>query len=614
MIHLRLAAAVCFSLGILAASAPCADFIRVGRGAQGSWCFEQGGRRFFSMGICHVAAEERPRDGQGKYYDGAKTRGGVEAWAKSAVERMTSWGFNTAGAWCDDALYAQAGLHTRYVWFGAEVDGIKQRLVNVFSPGFAAKMDELCAQFVAPHKNEPRLIGWFLDNELPWYGENGWPTDPNRSLLDLTLALPAADPNRAEAVRFLRESYGEFAAFAGQWECSGKSWEEFAAGGTARAKSKRTDEVKQRWAGHVAERFFSVCVAAVRKHDPNHLVLGSRFAGNAPGPVFAACARHCDVVSVNRYAKDGDPELAWWDRMAAMVQKPIMITEFSWRAAENRSGNRNTLGADVTVPTQRDRAERYGSYVSALMSQPYLVGMHWFQWADEPEHGRTLDGEDSNYGLVDWQDQAYEELTAAAQKTHAALPTPDTRTGTLPAPANRDGFAWNPKPLATLPEGKLAAPVELANAETAPFISADDKGGSRGTATRDGTAWKLDYDTGRGWGLNALWTPPASQPLAGAKTIRVSFEAPAGAAFRVVFGEMESAGADGESWMSDVITASGTKTDVQLDLRELERNAYAGNQNGNRRLDLDALQVAGIYFPANQGQGVMRISGLVLAE
>lgn len=612
MNRLHLAAVVALSLGILAPTRA-ADFVHVARGAQGSWCFEQDGRRFYSMGICTVIPREAPRVEEGRFYDGAKVRGGVDAWAASAVERMTSWGFNTAGSWCDEALYAKAGLHTRYVWLGAEVDGIKQRLVNVFSPGYPAKMDALCAEFVAPHKDDPRLIGWFLDNELPWYGEHGWPEDPNRSLLDLTLALPGGDPNRVEAVRFLREAYGDFGKFTRQWDTSATTWEALTAGGTVRAKTKLVEELRQRWAGHVAERFFSVCAAAVRKHDPNHLVLGSRFAGNAPGPVFAACARHCDVVSVNHYEKEAATDLAWWDHMYAIVQKPILLTEFSWRATENRTGNRNTLGADVTVPTQRDRAERYGRYVSALMSRPYLVGMHWFQWNDEPERGRSFDGEDSNYGLVDWQDQAYEELVAAAQKTHSAIAAPDVRAGALPSPADRDGLAWSVRPLPTLPEGKLAAPFECAAAGVPPQISGDDKAGSRGTATREGAAWKIDYADIRGWGLNALWSPPKTQ-LAGAKTVRVSFDTAAGTKFQVVLSEREGDGGDGECWLSDVITSPGGKTDVQIDLREMERNAYAGNQKGNRRLDLDAILNAGLYFPNGQPQGALRISGLVLGE
>jgi hypothetical protein len=32
----------------------------------------------------------------------------------------------------------------------------------------------------------------------------------------------------------------------------------------------------------VAEKYFSVCAAAIRKHDPNHMILGCRFAGSAP--------------------------------------------------------------------------------------------------------------------------------------------------------------------------------------------------------------------------------------------------------------------------------------------------------------------------------------------
>ncbi len=217
------------------------------------------------------------------------------------------------------------------------------------------------------------------------------------------------------------------------------------------------------------------------------------------------------MVSVNHYAKDGGVDPAWWDRLDAMVQKPVMITEFSWRAMENRSGNRNTLGADVTVPAQHDRAERSARFVPALMARPFVVGMHWFQWADEPVHGRDLDGEDSHYGHVDWQDQAYEELANAA-----------------------------------------------------------------------------------------------------AKRLRLTGSAPAGAKFHVMIFEKEDAGGDGECWMSDLIPTPGGK--IAIDLSELERNAHAGNQKGNQRLDLDALREAGFYFHSKQGTGVVRAASLELAE
>src|SRR4029079_6870822 len=41
-----------------------------------------------------------------------------------------------------------------------------------------------------------------------------------------------------------------------------------------------------------------------------------------------------------------------------------------------------------------------------------VIGVHWFQYADEPRGGRD-DGEDYNFGLVDIDDRPYELLTPA---------------------------------------------------------------------------------------------------------------------------------------------------------------------------------------------------------
>ncbi len=606
-VYLLLAVLVC-----AAASSAADPFIKVSQNGQGSWSFEKDGRRFFSMGICHIAGKLEGRGG-GKIYDGIQIRGGVDRWATAAVQRMTQGGFNTAGAWCDESIYAKPIPKTRLVWLGMEVDGIKQRLMNVFSPGYAAAVEKLCVEQVAPHKDDPWLIGWFLDNELPWFGEFGWMDDKQKSLLELALALPAADPNRQEALRFLQEHYGDFARFAAEWETSATSWQLTE---VPRAKSKRADIAKMAWAGRVAERFYSVCAAAVRKQDPNHLLLGSRYAGSVPGPVLAACARHCDVVSMNRYQKDGQADLGWWDRLYAIVQKPILVSEFSYRAMENRSGNRNGKGADVTVATQAERAERYGKFVGTLMARPYLVGMHWFEWADQPENGRALDGEDSNYGVVDWQDREYTELLAAAKATHAAIPSPGARAGSLPAAADRDGAQWSAPAFAQLPDGKLAAPVDLIGAGDA-MLTTDQATGARASVLREGAQWKIEYTSGTGWGLTAAWPIATGKPFAGGHTVRLAVTGPPGTKVRITFNELghdkqpvPGGIADGESWNTPVLAVQAEP--LLFDLREAEVNAWYGNQQGNRRLDLDGLSSVGLQVLGGQGAGALTISAVQL--
>jgi agarase len=87
----------------------------------------------------------------------------------------------------------------------------------------------------------------------------------------------------------------------------------------------------------------------------------------------------------------------------------------------------NTNGAGPLVPTEAQRAAAYQRYVTAALSKPAIVGLHWFEHADQPAEGR-FDGENSNFGIVTINDDVYEKLTqvmksvnAEAEALHAAV-------------------------------------------------------------------------------------------------------------------------------------------------------------------------------------------------
>src|SRR6185295_12419185 len=114
-------------------------------------------------------------------------------------------------------------------------------------------------------------------------------------------------------------------------------------------------------------------------------------------------------------------------------------------ARDNRSGNKNTRGIYPVVVTQKERAAGFRNTLHALVKIPYVVGADWFQYYDQPTHGR-YDGENFNFGLVDINDRPYEALTTAASaldlvRLHQqpARARPDAAQGVPPAP--RDPLA-----------------------------------------------------------------------------------------------------------------------------------------------------------------------------
>ena len=99
-----------------------------------------------------------------------------------------------------------------------------------------------------------------------------------------------------------------------------------------------------------AETYYSQVAQALKKHDPHHLYLGSRFAGRTPESI-AACARWCDVVSFNLYI----PSLreGFEAEELARIDKPALLTEFHFG-----SSDRGPFWPGVMVVKPRPNAAR----------------------------------------------------------------------------------------------------------------------------------------------------------------------------------------------------------------------------------------------------------------
>jgi hypothetical protein len=178
---------------------------------------------------------------------------------------------------------------------------------------------------------------------------------------------------------------------------------------------------------HVAERFHRVTHDALRAPAPDLLILGSRLLILSTRPeVVAAIAPWVDVITVNYYEIDpailalaptypadyGIPFARMFDDLDVMHRlagKPLLIGEFSYRAAD--SGLPNTLPPFFpTLATQTERAHALGTYLRRVLARPYLLGAHWFQYMDQPATGR-FDGENQNFGLVTITDDLWPEVT-----------------------------------------------------------------------------------------------------------------------------------------------------------------------------------------------------------
>ncbi len=167
----------------------------------------------------------------------------------------------------------------------------------------------------------------------------------------------------------------------------------------------------------MAARYFETVSRAIKKHDPNHLYLGSRFYQTdlrCP-ELFRACGPHVDVVSVNWYrAWTPDAEkLAMWERESG---RPVLITE--WYAKGADSGMTNNSGAGWLVRTQRDRGLFYQNFTLALLESRVCVGWDWFRYMDNDPEEKKVDpsNRDSNKGIVNNRYAPYAPLLEAMRE------------------------------------------------------------------------------------------------------------------------------------------------------------------------------------------------------
>jgi hypothetical protein len=183
----------------------------------------------------------------------------------------------------------------------------------------------------------------------------------------------------------------------------------------------------------------------IRRYDANHLILGDRYPWHCPKAVAQAAGPFVDVISTNfdwPEAADGYLPCGYLRNLHRWTGRPVLVSEYYVAAQENRSGNKNTGVIFLTVDNQKTRASAARGRLRCLAEQPYVVGAHWFRFADEPTKGRS-DGEDYNFGLVDINNRPYEELVTSMTRRNADVPhlhkasrkVNDPATGTIRIPA-----------------------------------------------------------------------------------------------------------------------------------------------------------------------------------
>ncbi|MGH7929014.1 MAG: hypothetical protein ACREQV_14590, partial [Candidatus Binatia bacterium] len=309
---------------------------------------------------------------------------------------------------------------------------------------------ECAERLTAPHRRSGLRIGYFADNEVGWW---------NAALFEFYLSKNWQNHTKRLLWQLLYDHYeGKWSELLRDWVPAGttdgfKSLQ--CAGAGLKLRPGGTGiKLINRFTYVCAERYYKLMHDGLRAADPGALIFSDRLPIYYSQDAVRAMTPYVDVVAVN-YDVDGpDGWLAryFFDGLAALTGKPILVSEFFCAAMENRSGNKNA-GHLLKVPTQTERALVVQQALQNFARCPYIIGTHWFQYYDEPTGGRA-DGEDYNMGLVDIHDQPYEEVVASFQQTNSLLPR-------LHAQANLSRPHLQDAPFVTIPK---AGRIDLSDA------------------------------------------------------------------------------------------------------------------------------------------------------
>ena len=390
-------------------------FFRVVQKPDGRWwMIDPLGRGIVLLGADHVTFHghwceklgysPHGKKNEKKYADRA-------VWEAETLARLKQWGFTMLGAGCDPRLKHRGLVHTDFLSIGDHLATLGDEyditpnerrpcssFPNVFHPDFAAYCRYRAQQLCVPSRNDPWLFGYFIDNELAWWGRGPLAT----GLFDAVMKKDASHTAKVALRDFLvKQAHNDLAALNTLWQTQLKSFDDLLSLRALPSTTEAQCAVKHDFLRFVAERYFSVTSHAIREADPNHLVLGSRFAGTggADPVVWEVAGKYCDVVTFNCYpmadlneervytnfGKTGEPVTAHSETYYNHVKRPMLITEWSFPALD--AGLPSVHGAGQRFRTQAERTAATSLFARTMLSLPFLLGYDYFMWVDEARAG-----------------------------------------------------------------------------------------------------------------------------------------------------------------------------------------------------------------------------------
>ncbi|MGV8920783.1 MAG: beta-galactosidase [Pseudomonas sp.] len=345
----------------------------------------------------------------------------AKRWTHHTLDRLQAWGFNTIGNWSDPALASNERMpYTLPLSIIGDFNSISTGadrwggMPDPFDPKFAMATERAVAIAARDHRDDPWLVGYFADNELAWAG----PGDDLKSRYALaygTLKQTTDAPAKRVFLKQLRDKYRNQQGLSQAWGIDLPAWELLEDPGfeppMPNAEHPQIEADFKHFQRVLADTYFKTIFDSLKWHAPNHLLLGGRFSVSTPEAV-ESCAQYCDVLSFNFYTPK--PQDGYDFAKLRELDKPVLVGEFHFGSADRGP----FWSGAMQVAKEEDRGPAYANFLKQALAEPSIVGVHWFEFLDQPVTGRLLDGENGHVGLVGITDVPFQGFVEAVRKSN----------------------------------------------------------------------------------------------------------------------------------------------------------------------------------------------------
>jgi hypothetical protein len=240
-----------------------------------AWLLRPNGQPFFSLGVACVnqGASREEFDHANPGYAAWQHYADANLWAKATLQRLQAWGFTTVGGWSDFEVLrrsADGTLAFAPVLHVGSTAGAPWW--DMWDAHNLARMDAVARDQILPLRDDPRVLGYYSDNEIGWW---------NAILFKMTLEQASTSGQRQRLLRLLHETYqDDWSALLKDFEPAPgvEGWESLSRHGLLFLRpGGKGIQVERKFLALLAERYYAVVHDIIRKYAPRALVLGDRY-------------------------------------------------------------------------------------------------------------------------------------------------------------------------------------------------------------------------------------------------------------------------------------------------------------------------------------------------